>query len=86
MPNHNIEEILKRLFEIIPTLLDERQTRIIAGCIADAYGRGGIKLVCDLSGLNYRTVKAGIDEVNGDIMYNVPYKVDTTSERDCLKC
>ena len=67
MPNHNIEEILKRLFEIIPTLLDERQTRIIAGCIADAYGRGGIKLVCDLSGLNYRTVKAGIDEVNGDM-------------------
>ena len=65
MQNCTVEGILKRLFEIMPALLDERQTRIIAGCIADAYGRGGIKLVCSLSGLNYRTVKAGIDEING---------------------
>lgn len=66
MQSHSVKGILKRLFEVIPSLLDERQTRIIARCIADAYGRGGIKLVCNLSGLNYRTVKAGIDEANGN--------------------
>lgn len=47
-------------------VLDERQRRMLAGCIADGYGRGGIKLACDATGLDYRTVKSGIADARGE--------------------
>jgi len=67
MQNVDIENILKNLFATASKLLDERQQRIIAGCIANACGHGGIKLVCSLSGLNYRTVKSGAEESKGNL-------------------
>ena len=67
MQNIDIESMLKNLFATASKLLDERQQRIIAGCIANACGYGGIKFVCSLSGLNYRTVKSGAEESRGDL-------------------
>lgn len=67
MQNIDIESMLKNLFVTASKLLDERQQRIIAGCIANACGHGGIKLVCSLSGLNYRTVKSGAEESRGSL-------------------
>lgn len=62
-----IDNIVRKIYETMPELLDERQKRLLAGCIADGYGHGGIKYVCAVSGMNYRTVKSGIEEINGNV-------------------
>ena len=62
-----LDNIVKNVFATMPEILDERQKRLLSGCIADGYGYGGIKYVCDMSGLNYRTVKSGVAERKGEI-------------------
>lgn len=66
-----LNNIVKKIYETMPAILDERQKRLLAGCIADGYGHGGIKYVCDISGMNYRTIKSGIDERNGNVSKNL---------------
>ena len=71
----SINRIIASIFNNMnncPNKFTEIQTRWIAGCIADALGYGGIKQVCDLSKLNYRTVKTGKTEVNGEIVKELP--------------
>ena len=63
-----LDNIVRNLYETMPAVLDERQKRLLAGCIADGYGHGGIKYVCGISGMNYRTVKSGADERKGKIV------------------
>lgn len=65
------DNIIKNIFETMPCILDERQKRILSGCVAEGYGYGGIKAVCDVSGMDYKTVKAGIKERNGQIPENI---------------
>lgn len=67
-----LNNIINDIFKIMPTLLDERQKRILSACIADGYGYGGIKVVCKASGLDYKTVKAGIAEKNGGKAGDLP--------------
>ena len=49
----------------MPQLLDERQRRSLAASIAKGYGHGGIKLVSEASGMDVRTIRSGIHEING---------------------
>ena len=52
----------------------------MAGSIADAYGFGGIKKVCSISGLDYKTVKSGVaDKVNKPKRWN-EYTEEYTSD------
>ena len=67
-----INNIIRNVFETMPALLDERQRRILSGCIAEGYGHGGIKVVSEASGLNYRTIKAGISEHLGKTVKDIP--------------
>lgn len=62
-----LEGVVSRVGEVMFArgVLDERQRRLLAGCIADGYGRGGVKAACEATGLDYRTVRAGADEARG---------------------
>lgn len=62
-----VNNIIKNIFETMPCILDERQKRILSGCVAEGYGYGGIKAVCDASGMDYKTVKSGIRERNLEV-------------------
>ena len=60
-----VDDVIENIYKDVHPFLNERQKRILAGSIADAYGFGGIKKVCSISGLDYKTVKSGVaDKVN----------------------
>lgn len=59
-----LTNVISGIFKTMPALLDEKQRRLLSGCIADSYGRGGIQVVCKASGQNYRTVRDGIADIN----------------------
>lgn len=60
--------IMKQVFETMPPLLNERQRRLLAACIAKGYGGGGAALVSRTSGMDRRTVNAGMREIaEGDV-------------------
>lgn len=61
-----LNNVLKSVFMIMPQMLNEKQKRILSGCIAQGYGFGGIKVVSELSGLDVKTIRAGIHEINGN--------------------
>lgn len=44
-------------------ILDEKQRRLLAGCMAEYYGRGGQSIVSECSGLSRNTVSKGMDEL-----------------------
>ena len=54
-----LTQILTELGNVAPTILNERQQRIISGCIAKGYGYGGDKIVSAAFGLDPRTVSSG---------------------------
>lgn len=54
---------LARFFEVVWPVLDERQRRLVAGALADAFGRGGTAWVTDASGMSRNTVIDGRREV-----------------------
>lgn len=60
-----LSNVITGIFKTMPAALNEKQRRLLSGCIADSYGRGGIQVVCKASGQNYRTVKDGIADING---------------------
>jgi len=62
--NEKIAGIMQQVFKTMPQLLDERQRRLLAASIAKGYGHGGIKLVSDASGMDVRTIRSGIHEIN----------------------
>ena len=61
--NEKITGIMEQVFQTMPQLLDERQRRLLAASIAKGYGHGGIKLVSDVSGMDVRTIRSGIREI-----------------------
>ena len=63
--NDKISSIIEQIFKTMPQLLDERQRRLLAASIAKGYGHGGIKLVSEASGMDVRTIRSGIHEING---------------------
>jgi len=56
-------EGLARFFERVGPVLDERQRRVVAGGLADAFGRGGTAWVTEASGMSRNTVIDGRREV-----------------------
>jgi len=64
--SNRLENILKNIYEFMPDYLNERQTRLLSGCIAEGYGYGGIKLLSDISGINPKTIRAGVKELKGE--------------------
>lgn len=62
--NDKIASILKQVFDTMPGVLDERQRRLLAASIAKGYGHGGIKLVSGFSGMDIRTIRSGIHEID----------------------
>jgi len=58
-------EGLHGFFDAVGPLLDERQRRLVAGAMAQAFGRGGSTWVAEASGLSRNTVIAGGREIAG---------------------
>ena len=54
-----LSQILSELGNVAPMILNERQQRLISGCVAKGYGYGGDKVVSEAFGLDPRTVSAG---------------------------
>lgn len=54
---------IQKRFELLESLMDERQIRAFAGAEAKAYGRGGIRAVSKATGLAINTVRRGIQEL-----------------------
>lgn len=64
--NDKATGIMEQVFQTMPQLLDERQRRLLAASIAKGYGHGGIKLVSETSGMDVRTIRSGIREIDCD--------------------
>lgn len=78
--NDNVDAVIENIYKDVHPFLNERQKRILAGSIAEACGFGGIKKVCAISGLDYKTVKSGIsDKINKPEQWN-EYTDEYTSE------
>lgn len=74
--NDKTAGIIEQIFKTMPQLLDERQRRLLAASIAKGYGHGGIKLVSDVSGMDVRTIRSGIHEIdNGTVSLSEQEKV-----------
>ena len=64
---------IRRKFEVLRRVLDERAQRWWAGSEADAHGRGGVTLVHEATGMSRSTIRAGIREIAGrDAEQSVP--------------
>ena len=62
-----VRNIVSIIFSEMSQLLDERQKRILSACIAKGYGYGGIKFTSKLSGMDSKTIRNGIREIDGVI-------------------
>lgn len=60
-----LDSVLKAIYAVMPQYLNERQKRLLSGCLAEGYGYGGIKAICEVSGMDAKTVRAGVQEING---------------------
>lgn len=54
---------LRQFFEKVGPVLDERQRRLVAGALAEAFGRGGTTWVTDASAMSRNTVIDGRREI-----------------------
>ncbi len=61
------EEGLERFFSFMLPLLDERQSRLLAGATARLLGRGGATVVARASGMSRSTVTDGTKEVDAGV-------------------
>ena len=66
--NDKTLSIIEQVFKTMPQLLDERQRRLLAASIAKGYGHGGIKLVSEASGMDIRTIRSGIHEIQFHVL------------------
>ena len=64
--NERLDGILKNIFTVMPQYLNERQRRLLSGCVAQGYGYGGVKVTSEVSGLDPKTVRAGMREINNE--------------------
>jgi transposase len=56
-------EIIKRKYKSLKSCLNERSRRIWASTEARGYGYGGIQVVYEATGITYKTIKRGLDEL-----------------------
>jgi len=59
-----IEQTIKEKYDKFSFCLNERSRRIWAAAEADSYGRGGITVVCNATGISRTTIKQGLLELN----------------------
>lgn len=57
------ENTLKKRFELLTPILDERLRRLVASAEAEAIGRGGISLVSKVTGVSRRAIRVGKQEL-----------------------
>ncbi len=63
MPVHSeTEKFITQLYERLNPFLDEKQSRIFAGLVADIYGYGGIAFAVRICNKARNTVVAGIKD------------------------
>lgn len=62
-----VSNVMEQVFLTMPQLLDERQRRLLAASMAKGYGYGGIKFVSSISGMDVRTIRSGIHEIQEGI-------------------
>ena len=58
------ESTLKKRFELLAPILDERLRRLVASAEAEAIGRGGISLVSKATGVSRRAIRVGRQELH----------------------
>ncbi len=56
-------ELRIKLSGVLP-LLNEKQRRVLVAAEAGAYGRGGIKLLSEITGMSRQTIYRGLDDLN----------------------
>jgi hypothetical protein len=61
------ERAAHRAMNMVMAQLDERQRRLYAAAEAQRRGRGGIKAVRQITGMSYRAVRHGLDELSGQV-------------------
>src|SRR3990167_1088722 len=60
--DESVRNLRKKLSGILP-LLNERQRRLLVGAEALSIGYGGIRILSDITGMNCKTIRRGIDEL-----------------------
>ena len=63
MSNKEVETQIRKKYEAISPYLDEQSRRIWGAIEAKSYGRGGISLVYRATGITYKTIKKGLQEL-----------------------
>ena len=59
------ENTIRKRFELLAPVLDERLRRLAASAEAEAIGRGGISLVSKATGVSRRAIRVGRQELRG---------------------
>ena len=58
-----IDAMIRKRFEVLGDLLDERSRRLVAATEAIAIGRGGVSMVARATGVSRRAIAAGLKEL-----------------------
>lgn len=61
------EDEIRRKYEALSPLMDERLRRCWAGIEADVIGEGGIAMVERATGMSRTTIRSGRDELRGGV-------------------
>jgi|SRR5215210_1964747 len=67
------DRVLHEQMNLLHSRLDEAERRWYAAVEANRLGRGGVRLVAQITGLDEKTIRRGQDEVAGSLA-NVPVK------------
>jgi hypothetical protein len=67
--------IIKRKFMHLSGELNERSRRYWAAAEAEAIGSGGIRVVCEATGMDHKTVQAGLREIAREADAAVPGRI-----------
>ncbi len=60
-------EAIRRKYEALTSLLDERARRVWAATEAEALGYGGISLVARATGISRRAIHSGLNELSAEV-------------------
>src|SRR5271170_4017608 len=63
MPDSNVVECLRRKFDLLQPLMNERMRRIWAAAQAMEIGWGGVSAVVSATGLSHNTIDLGVREL-----------------------
>jgi hypothetical protein len=62
-----IEDVIRKRYEALSSLMDERTRRSWAGIEAEMLGEGGIAMVKRATGMSRTTIRAGRDELRAGV-------------------